>query len=244
LDRKEGGYRESISLLQARANEEAKSIMVSGIILAGGEGRSMRLRNKSLMPCEGETMLERQIRIMSELCQEIIIATDSPRSYLPLVAPPIRIVSDYLPGRGPLSGLAAGLSLSRQRYAWVVGCDMPNLSAAAARLMLMRLPGLDAVWPSDKDGPHPLHGVYDCECASRIAGLAEEGTATLADLPHHLEWGEVAEGEFVQSGIAYDFLESASGEALHAVPFVGEVPGKSLAIVAELRQAKAQAARM
>ncbi|WP_158630021.1 molybdenum cofactor guanylyltransferase [Cohnella sp. AR92] len=197
--------------------------MVSGIILAGGKGRSMRQRNKALMPCEGETMLERQIRIMSELCQEIIIATDSPRSYLPLVSPPIRIVSDYLPGRGPLSGLAAGLSLSRQRYAWVVGCDMPNLSAASARLMLKRLIGrLEAVWPSDKDGPHPLHGVYDCECAPRIAALVEEGTATIADLPLHLEWGEVAEGEFVQNGIAYDFLEHAGGEAPPIAPFADE----------------------
>ena len=191
--------------------------MLSGIILAGGAGRGMRMRNKALLPCDGETLLDRQIRLMGDLCQEIILATDSPKSYLPLVPSSVRIVSDYAPGRGALGGLAAGLSLSQQRYAWVVGCDMPKLSPAAALLLLKRH---EAVGPSDKEGPHPLHGVYDCECAGRIAKLVEEGRATLADLPGYLSWGEVAEGEFAQQGIAFDFLETIRGAGFHARPVI------------------------
>ncbi|MBB6637976.1 molybdenum cofactor guanylyltransferase [Cohnella thailandensis] len=208
---------------RAPAKEEGGGAMVSGIILAGGAARGMRMRNMVLLPYEGEALLDRQIRLMDDLCQEIILVTGSPKSYLPLVPSSVRIVSDYMPGRGALGGLAAGLSLSQQRYAWVVGCDMPKLSPAAARLLLKRLIGnYEAVWPSDKDGPHPLHGVYDCECAGRIAKLVEEGGATLADLPGYLAWGEVAEGEFAQQGIAFDFLETIRGTGFHARPAIEE----------------------
>ncbi|THF78705.1 molybdenum cofactor guanylyltransferase [Cohnella fermenti] len=196
--------------------------MVSGIILAGGAGGGMRTRNRALLPYEGERILDRQIRLMSELCREIVVVTGAPKSYLPVVSPPVRIVSDYMPGRGALGGLAAGLSLAQQRYAWVVGSDMPKLSPAAARLMLTRLSDhLDAVWPSDGDGPHPLHGLYDCECAPRVAAMVEEGRASLADLPRRLRWGEVSASEFSQHGISFDFVETVRGTKAHAGPLGG-----------------------
>jgi len=184
--------------------------MLSGIILAGGATSGIRGGMKSLYPIEGETLIERQIRLLRQACDEIIVATDSPRSYLRCVPPQVRIVADYRPGSGPLGGLAAGLSLAQRPVAWVVGSDMPNLSPAAAEWMLKRLlPGTDAVWPSDANGVYPLHGVYDCRCASQVRAMVESGKTSLGDLPYELAWDEVTEGECRRMGFGFDFVEAA-----------------------------------
>lgn len=193
--------------------------MISGIILAGGSGRGIRGGMKSLHPIDGETLIERQVRLLKGLCDEIIVVSDSPRAYLPCVPRAVRIVSDYKRGAGPLGGMAAGLSLSQRPYAWIVGCDMPHLSPAAAERMLMRLlPGVDAVWPSDLNGVYPLHGVYDCRCAPLIASLVDAGNRSLEDLPRHLAWEELTESEFRQLGIGFDFVGAIDAGRLSAEP--------------------------
>ncbi|MBB6693198.1 molybdenum cofactor guanylyltransferase [Cohnella xylanilytica] len=196
------------------AEERERAEMLSGIILAGGAKRSILGDMKSLAPMNGETLIERQVRLLGQICDEIVIVTDSPRSYLRCVSPPVRIVSDYRPGGGPLAGMAAGLSLAQRPYAWIVGCDMPDPSPAAAKAMLRKLvSGVDAVWPSDGNGPHPLHGVYDCRCAPRIAALAESGETSLSTLPACLAWEELTEGECAQLGIGFGFMSRIGSES-------------------------------
>jgi len=200
---------------------------VSGIILAGGKGRFMFGEVKALWPIGGETMLERQIRLMRPWCREIVVATDTPRLFLPIVPRDVRIVTDYAPGRGPLGGMAAGLSLAQSRYAWIVDSGMPDPSAAAARVLLARCAagGWDAAWPSDAGGPYPLHGVYDCACAGKIVRMAEQGTPGLSDLPNRLAWAEVTETEFAQMGIGLRFTRSARSpcDLLHSGHAAGEL---------------------
>ncbi|CAM3672364.1 molybdenum cofactor guanylyltransferase [Cohnella lubricantis] len=192
--------------------------MLSGIILAGGITSGIRGGMKSLYPLEGETLIERQIRLMKQLCDEIIVVTNSPRSYLHCVPPQVRIVSDYKPGSGPLGGMAAGLSLAQQPFAWIVGCDMPYLSPDAAKWMMKRLlPGTDAVWASDLNGIYPLHGVYDCRCAPQLTSMVDAGKTSLRDLPYAVAWEEVTEGECRQMGFGFDFVTKL-GRRLEAEP--------------------------
>lgn len=201
------------------AGEGAWADMLSGIIIADGERRALSGGMKSLYPFEGETLIERQIRLLRRLCEEIVVVTDSPRSYLSCVTPPVRIVSNYRRGAGPLGGIAAGLSLAQRPYAWVVGCDMPFLSPDAAVGMLKKLvPGVEAVWPSDANGLYPLHGVYDCRCAPRVAALVEEGRTSLAELPRSLAWEELTEGECGRLGIGFEFVSTIDGSRLALEP--------------------------
>lgn len=196
--------------------------MLSGIILASSASPGIRGGMKSLYPIEGETLIERQIRLLKRLCDEIIVVTSSPRAYLRCVPPMVRIVTDYKPGSGPLGGMAAGLSLAQQPYAWVVGDDMPHLSPDAAQWMLKRLlPGTDAVWSSDLNGVYPLHGVYDCRCAPQLTSLVDSGKTSLGDLPHYLAWEEVTEGECRHLGFGFDFIARIGGMRLAAEPAAG-----------------------
>lgn len=181
--------------------------MLSGIILAGGDSLRMSGENKSLLTLGDETIILRQIRIMRELCNEIIIVTNTPKAFLRVVDASVRIITDYLPGKGPLSGMHAGLTLSRNGSAWVVGCDMPFLSPAAAELMLRKKRGgLDAVIPWFQGVMHPLHSVYDRDCASHIWTLLKNQDIQLSSLRKGLLWQEAVESEFQAAGIDCSFV--------------------------------------
>ncbi|SFK77855.1 molybdopterin-guanine dinucleotide biosynthesis protein A [Paenibacillus sp. 1_12] len=181
--------------------------MLSGIILAGGDSLRMSGENKSLLLLGEEAIIVRQIRIMRELCSEVIIVTNTPKPFLRVVDASVRIITDYIPGKGPLSGMHAGITLSRNRSAWVVGCDMPFLSPAAAELMLRKKKaGLDAIIPWFKGVMHPLHGIYDRDCAGHIWTLLKNQDSELSSLRKGLLWQETVESEFHAVGIECSFV--------------------------------------
>lgn len=181
--------------------------MLSGIILAGGDSLRMGGENKSLLILEKEALILRQIRIMRELCSEVIIVTNTPKLFLRLVDTSVRIITDYIPGKGPLSGMHAGLTLSRNQSAWVVGCDMPFLSPVAAELMLRKKKsGLDAIIPWLQGVMHPLHAIYDRDCAGHIWTLLKHQDTELSSLRKGLLWQEAVESEFQSAGIDCSFV--------------------------------------
>lgn len=188
--------------------------MLSGIILAGGESLRMGGENKSLLMLGSETLLLRQIRIMRELCNEIIIVTNTPRSFLRKVDESVRIITDYMPGKGPLSGMHAGLTLSGNQDAWVVGCDMPFLSSQAARLMLLKKKkGIEAIIPWLQGSMYPLHAIYDRDCAAHIWTLMKNQETQLSSLGKALLWQEAIESEFSEAGIECDFTTAIKTQA-------------------------------
>ena len=52
--------------------------MLTGVILAGGQNKRMDGQNKALLSFSNERLIERQIRIMQESCEEIIVVTNDP----------------------------------------------------------------------------------------------------------------------------------------------------------------------
>ncbi|TXK76596.1 molybdenum cofactor guanylyltransferase [Paenibacillus sp. N3.4] len=150
--------------------------MLSGVILAGGENRRMRGELKALLPFGGKPLIARQIDIMREICDEIIVVTNEPKPYLSVVDRSVRIITDFYVGQGPLGGMHAALSLAKHASIWVVGCDMPFISSKAAQLLLQRkLDGFEAVVPLVAGQMYPLHGIYDQACASHIGPLLQLG---------------------------------------------------------------------
>jgi molybdopterin-guanine dinucleotide biosynthesis protein A len=183
--------------------------MLTGVILAGGASRRMGGDNKSLLMLGGETLIERQVRIMRAVCSEIIIVTNTPRSYLSKVDESVRIITDYILSKGPLSGMHAGLTLAQNREAWIVGCDMPILSPEAAELLLRRkMDGYEAVFPSIEGKLYPLYGVYDRDCAQHIWSILMNGDTQVLSLLKVLNWQQVTESDFQLAGIDTKFVRS------------------------------------
>ncbi len=149
--------------------------MLTGVILAGGHNRRMGGQNKALLSFPNERLIERQIRIMRQNCDEIIVVSNEPRTLLPILKDTVRIITDYISGKGPLSGMHAAFSLSKNPYLWVVGCGMPYICPNAADLLWKHKKDLrcDAIIPFVGNQLHPLHGIYHKSCSSVISKLLE-----------------------------------------------------------------------
>jgi molybdopterin-guanine dinucleotide biosynthesis protein A len=183
--------------------------MLTGLILAGGPSRRMEGENKAFLLLDNQRMIERQIEEMKNGCSELIIVTNDPDPYLKIVDRSIRIITDYFPGKGPLSGMHAGLTLAKNRNVWVVGCDMPFLSAIAAKMLLQEKDeGIEAVIPSINGTIYPFHGVYDKSCVPHIIAALDQEGQELRYLLKKILWRELHEAEFAQRGIDCRFVKS------------------------------------
>jgi molybdopterin-guanine dinucleotide biosynthesis protein A len=82
-------------------------------------------RPKPLLKLPGETMLERQLRLLHGVCRSVAVVG------APLDPPPVdvQVWADELPGRGPLGGIYTGLKRSRREYNLFLGCDLPFMEA-------------------------------------------------------------------------------------------------------------------
>lgn len=137
---------------------------ISGIILAGGKSTRMG-QDKTLITFNHETLVERTVKELKKVTDEIIIASNDTHKYN---LPGIIEVPDIYPGMGPLGGLHAGLIKAKNEYAFVVSCDLPLFSAQLASLLLERRWGYDVVVPGTEGSFEPLCAVYSKNCIGVI----------------------------------------------------------------------------
>ncbi|CAG7625903.1 Molybdenum cofactor guanylyltransferase [Paenibacillus allorhizosphaerae] len=181
--------------------------MLSGVILAGGKNSRMNGQNKAFLVLDHMTFIDRQIREMNKICSEIVIVAMDPAPYLRTLDRGIRIITDYFPEKGPLGGMFSGLTLSFHSNVWVVGCDMPFISAEAAELMLScKKDAIDAVIPWIGNQVYPLHGIYDKSCAKPIRELLKNDEVSFSAMLKKLLWCELPEALFKEKEIDPRFV--------------------------------------
>ncbi len=144
---------------------------MTGIILAGGQNIRMG-SSKALLTLAGKPIIQRIIAVLQPLFREIIIVANDPARYGTFNYP---VVGDIIPGKGPLSGLHAGLIASKDEKNFVVACDMPLLEAEIVRFMLSQVAGFDVVVPQIGPYLEPLHAVYAKNCLAAIEQAISAG---------------------------------------------------------------------
>jgi molybdopterin-guanine dinucleotide biosynthesis protein A len=133
---------------------------VGGIVLCGGKSTRMGT-SKALLPFGPETMLQRVVRLLSEVVTPIV-AVAAVDQQLPQLPPNIIVTRDEEQGRGPLEGLRAGLKALPEdvEAAYVTSCDVPLLVPGFVTQMIELARGYD-VSVMEIDGfTHPLSAVY------------------------------------------------------------------------------------
>ena len=134
----------------------AVTLNMTGIVLSGGENRRMG-RDKAFLKVGGVPMIERVLRSLKDVFQDIIIVTNSPELY---AVYGVTVVTDEFDKRGPLTGIYSGLVRSAEEYGFVVACDMPFLNPRLIEYMAGLAPGNDIVVPAVGGLCEPLHAVY------------------------------------------------------------------------------------
>jgi molybdopterin-guanine dinucleotide biosynthesis protein A len=153
-----------------------------GIVLCGGESRRMG-RSKAWLPIEGELMLPRVVRILSEVVRPIVVVAAKEQS-LPALPADVRVVHDEEDERGPLQGLAAGLAALAGQVdaAYLSGCDVPMLKAAFVQRMLERFDAHSICMPNIAGRQHPLAAVYPLAVLPTVRTLLNADRRRLLDL--------------------------------------------------------------
>ena len=143
---------------------------ITGIVLAGGQSTRMG-RDKGSLPFGDETLLERAVRIVGEVTDDVIVVARPDH-----VSPPgIRIVHDSVEHQGPLAGIAAGLAASTTELSVVMACDMPLVRSSVLR-RLIALCGDADICVAVVDGhASPLCAVYRSSVAGVAAQLLADG---------------------------------------------------------------------
>ena len=146
-------------------------------------------RDKTLIEWDGEPLVARVARTMSECCDEVLVASgDGER--LPWLG--LRQVADHVPESGPLAGIVAGLAAAASDLVAVVAADMPYASAAVFEALASSRDDEDAVVPVSPGGPEPLHAVYARSAAPLLRSSLDAGTRGVLDALAGLRVREVA----------------------------------------------------
>lgn len=135
----------------------------TAIILAGGKSSRMGT-DKALIKVNDENMLEGAVRALAGGFGELIVSANN-KSYDSLG---IKTVSDVFPGRGPLSGIHAGMLASGNDVNFVVPCDMPFIDVKLALYMVELAAGFDVVVPKIGSYYEPLFAVYNKSCLPAV----------------------------------------------------------------------------
>lgn len=129
-------------------------------------------RPKHLLPFGPETLLQRVVRRMQDVVSPVVVVA-APDQELPTLPSGVLIGRDDVEGKGPLAGLAVGLSLmsAHREAAFVSSCDAPFLEPAFIRRMLAELGEHDLAIPREEAYYHPLAAVYRTSLEQSIREL-------------------------------------------------------------------------
>jgi molybdopterin-guanine dinucleotide biosynthesis protein A len=143
---------------------------ISGLILAGGEGRRMAGRDKGLITLADKPLVEYAIECLQPLVDDLSISCNRNRDlYLGYQldclgdndsAENSDEITSY---QGPMAGLAAGLKHARHEWLLVMPCDTPLMNTEVMTQLLT-----SALSQNQKtqaviflhQGLQPLHGLY------------------------------------------------------------------------------------
>jgi molybdopterin-guanine dinucleotide biosynthesis protein A len=149
---------------------------VTGLVLAGGQGRRMGGVDKGLVGLNGQPLIAHVLaRLAPQVADVLINANQNVERYAAFGAP---VVSDAVGGfAGPLAGLHAGLTRATREFVVTVPCDSPFLPTdLVARLAAARA-AHDAQLAVAKtyDQPHPVFALVKRDVLPHLAAFLDAG---------------------------------------------------------------------
>ena len=149
---------------------------VTGIVLAGGQGRRMGGVDKGLVELAGRPMVAHVLdRLRPQVADILINANQNSERYAALGHP---VVPDAVGGfAGPLAGLHAGLTHTTRKFAVTVPCDSPFLPGDLVVRLGAALAAQSAQLAVAKtfDQPHPVFCLVRRDVLPHLAAFLEAG---------------------------------------------------------------------
>lgn len=181
-----------------RRLEHAKSPrqMITGIVLAGGQGRRMGGIDKGFALLNGRPLVEYVLSTITPQVSHIVISANRNISRYRKYGWPV--ISDQAGGYpGPLGGISSALSHITSEWALVVPCDVPYLPVDLA----------DRLWAGSKGSPNAIACAHDGVQLQPVCMLLS--TAAIEPLNDYLIAGGRKVGDFLrkQAAVEVDFSD-------------------------------------
>ena len=150
---------------------------LTGMILAGGEGRRMGGRDKGLEPFAGLPLVAHTVKRFDGHVHELMINANRNSDAYALFAD--RVIEDAEGGfKGPLMGIYSGLRAAQTPWLLVAPCDSPALPHDLVARMMAGI--------VTQDGEHDIAVAFDGERLHPVVALlrtslADDLAATLAE---------------------------------------------------------------
>jgi molybdopterin-guanine dinucleotide biosynthesis protein A len=149
---------------------------VTGIVLAGGQGRRMGGVNKGLVDLAGMPMVAHVLaRLVPQVGDVLINANQNLDRYRALGHP---VVPDAVGGfAGPLAGLHAGMSRANREFVVTVPCDSPFLPRDLVARLRVKLgeKGAQLAVAKTFDQPHPVFALVRRDLLPNLGAFLERG---------------------------------------------------------------------
>ncbi len=147
---------------------------VTGIVLAGGQGRRMGGVDKGLQLLHGKPMVAAVLARLAPQVDEILInANQNLEAYAKFGH---RVVPDAIGGfAGPLAGLHAGLGAARHSLALTAPCDSPFLPLDLFSRLKAAMKDHDLAVAKTGDQPHPVFSLVRITVLDHLSKFLSSG---------------------------------------------------------------------
>jgi molybdopterin molybdotransferase len=183
-------------------------VLITGVIVAGGQSRRMGGKTKALLPFPKQPLIMLQLEEMSKCCDELLVITNETALFESVVKGKARVIPDIHPGLGPLGGLVTAMTHCKGSYIWLVGCDMPYISSTAATVMkhTLELSDADAIIPIEEGMIHPLHAIYRIRSKAIAQSVIAKQQFSMMAFLSSISCMEVGAAYYEEHHIPFDFV--------------------------------------
>ena len=147
---------------------------LTGLILAGGQGRRMGGRDKGLVAFGGRPLVAHvRERLAGHVAEVLINVNRNAEAYAPLAD---RVVADVEGGfQGPLMGIYSGLRAATTPWLLVVPCDTPALPDDLVARLVAGIGDSAIAVADDGERLHPVVALLRTDLADDLAAALAAG---------------------------------------------------------------------
>lgn len=152
---------------------------VSGVVLAGGQGRRMAQQDKGLIDFGGRPLIGYALDAMAPLVDDLYISANrNQQNYRQHGYPVLGDGNDDF--NGPLAGILAAMQHARHPFLLVMPCDSPRIETAHLKRLLDALNSdTDIAFAFDGERSHPVVAALKTHLQTDLATYLHSGERKL-----------------------------------------------------------------
>lgn len=152
-----------------------------GFVLVGGASSRMGMP-KAGLHYQNRTFLELALAVFRGIGIHVSVVASAEQRF-PNLDVDVPVLTDRLPGVGPLGGIHTALFSSSLEWCFFLPCDVPFMDRRLPELLYSGTPDSDIVVPVDSAGRlHPLCACYSNRCLPMVEDRLNRGKRKVREL--------------------------------------------------------------